>query len=220
MKICGVTRPQDAAVAARAGADAIGIVFYSKVKRYVPPERAREILAALPPFVTPVGLFVDAPADEVREVAQGLGLRHVQLHGHESAETIARLREFVVIKALRVAPATIRAELEQWRVAIRSHGLSNLRGFVLETASAGVGGTGVENDWSTIAALQREGAFDGMPAIIAAGGLRPETVGAVVRAIRPAAVDVSSGVEEGTNQKSQAKIERFVGEVATADAVH
>jgi phosphoribosylanthranilate isomerase len=218
VKICGVTRPEDAAIAARAGADAIGIVFYSKVKRYVPPERAREILAALPPFVTPVGLFVNASADEVREVARGLGLRHVQLHGHESADTIAQLREFVVIKALRVAPATIRADVEQWRAAIRSHGLANLRGFVMETAAAGVGGTGVENDWSTIGSLQREGAFDGMPAIIAAGGLRPETVGAVVRAIRPTAVDVSSGVEEGTNQKSAAKIERFIAEVAAADA--
>ena len=218
MKICGVTRPEDALAAAQAGADAIGIVFYAKVMRYVPAERAREILAALPPFVTPVGLFVDATADEVRAVAGGLGLRHVQLHGRESAETIGQLREFIVLKALRVAPATIESDLEQWRSDIRSHGLSNLRGFVMETASAGVGGTGVENDWSAIAALQREGAFDGLPAIIAAGGLRPETVGDVVRTIRPFAVDVSSGVEEETNQKSAAKIERFIAEVAAADA--
>src|SRR5438105_602923 len=98
IKICGITRVEDAIVAACAGADAIGIVLHKSAGRYVGPERAREIVASLPPFVTPVGLFVDVPADEVRETARSLGIRHVQLHGTEDPATVANLREFVILK--------------------------------------------------------------------------------------------------------------------------
>jgi phosphoribosylanthranilate isomerase len=211
IKICGITRPEDATAAAEAGADAIGIVFYSKVRRYVIPEQAARIMAVLPPFVTPVGLFVDSPVDEVRQFARSLGLRHVQLHGHESVGDVQALKEFVVIKALRVS-STLAAELDGWLQ-------TNLAGFVLETNTEAVGGTGVENNWDAIATLQHDGAFRDLPPIIAAGGLRPENVANVIRTIRPYAVDVSSGVEDGPIGKSVEKIRRFVSEVRAADAI-
>lgn len=196
--------------AVRAGADAIGMVFYKPAPRCVMIERAREIMAVLPPLVTPVGLFVDADVAEMRETIESLGLRHVQLHGHESPETVAALHDRIVLKAVRVSTNALAAELDAWRRAISKYALHNLRGFVLETAGKGVGGTGIENDWAMIARLQREGAFDGLPPIIAAGGLRPENVAGVIRELRPWAVDVSSGVEETPGRKSVEKMEAFV----------
>jgi len=217
IKICGVTRPQDAVAAAQAGADAIGMVFYPQARRCITLDRAREILRALPAFVTPVGLFVDQDVDEIRHVAAALHLRHIQLHGHESEDVVAALRDFTVLKAVRAARETLKVELDCWRENIASMELTHLRGFVLETpATGGPGGTGVENDWAAIADLQRAGVFDGLPAIIAAGGLRPENVADVVRRIRPYAVDVSSGVEATFGEKSAEKIDRLVAEVARA----
>ena len=218
IKFCGITRPQDAVVAARAGADAIGMVFYPEARRCISVDHAREILRALPAFVTPVGLFVDQDVEEIRDVAGALHLRHVQLHGHESEDVVAALRDFTVLKAVRAARETLKVELDCWRENIASMDLTHLRGFVLETpATGGPGGTGVENDWAAIADLQRAGVFDGLPPVIAAGGLRPENVADVVRRLRPYAVDVSSGVEATPGEKSAEKIGQFVAEVARAE---
>jgi phosphoribosylanthranilate isomerase len=218
VKICGVCRPEDAATAAEAGADAIGIIFHPPAPRCVTRERAAEILAALPPFVTPVGVFVNVPADEVRRAAQGLGLRHVQLNGDESPEVVAGLTGFAVVKAIPVEPGNFGRTLSLWRDAVRRLKLINLKGFVLETAGTGqAGGTGVANDWSTVIRHRAAGDFDGLPPVIAAGGLTPETVAAVVRDVRPWAVDVSSGVEQVRGQKSPQKIAAFVEAVRRAD---
>ena len=219
IKICGITRTQDALAAAEAGADAIGLICYPKAKRHIPLDRARQILHALPAFVTPVALFVDQNVDEIREIATALRIRHLQLHGHETPADVAALREFTVIKSLRAARETLSAELAFWREAAESLDLKHLRGFVLETPSASApGGTGVENDWQAIADVQRTGAFDGLPPIIAAGGLRPDNVAAVVRLLRPYAVDVSSGVEESFGEKSPEKIRAFVDAVTAASS--
>ena len=219
IKICGVCRPEDAALAAAAGADAIGMVFHPQSPRYVTIARAREILAALPPFVTPVGLFVDAPTDAVLHTADELGLRHVQLHGHESADQVRALLPLSVIKAIRVDRERFAATLEEWRAAIGNLQLVNLAGFVLETANtAAPGGTGIANDWGAVLAARRAGAFDGLPPLIAAGGLDAQSVGDVVRAIRPFAVDVSSGVEETRGCKSEARVRAFVQSVRDADS--
>jgi phosphoribosylanthranilate isomerase len=219
IKICGVTRPQDAVVAARAGADAIGMVFYPQARRCISVDRAREILRTLPAFVTPVGLFVDQDVEEIRRIAGALHLRHVQLHGHESEDVVAALREFTVLKAIRANRETLKVELDVWREAIASMELAHLGGFVLETPStAGPGGTGVENDWVAISDLRRAGVFENLPPVIAAGGLRPENVAAVVRRLRPYAVDVSSGVEGSFGEKSAEKVAQFVAEVGRADA--
>jgi phosphoribosylanthranilate isomerase len=217
IKICGITNVEDALSAARCGADAIGMVFHKPAPRCVTRETARKIIAALPPFVTPVGLFVDAEVVEIREMVESLGLRHIQLHGHEPVETVAALADRIVLKAVRVANESLPGELSLWKQAMARMNLTNLRGLVLETSGQGVGGTGIENDWEAIAALQRNGAFDGLPPIIAAGGLRPENVGRVIRQLRPWAVDVSSGVEGSPGRKSIEKIEAFVKEVREAD---
>lgn len=216
IKICGITSVEDALAAARAGADAIGMVFYKPARRCVTMERAREIMAALPPFITPVGLFVDADVNEMRETIESLGLRHVQLHGHESPETVAALHDRIVLKAVRVAPETLAVELQAWRAAILTYSLNNLRGLILETAGPGIGGTGIENDWAAIARLQREGAFDGVPSLIAAGGLRPDNVARVIRELKPWAVDVSSGVEDAPGRKSAGMIDAFIAAVREA----
>ena len=210
IKICGITRAEDALTAARAGADAIGMVFYPGAKRCISIDRAKEILCSLPPFVTPVGLFVDQPIDEVRAIANALGLRHLQFNGHEEPQAIVELRDFVIIKAIRVARDSFTAELARWREAIARHSLSHLRGLVLETASAHPGGSGMENDWEAVHQAIQQGAFAGLPPIIAAGGLTPANVADVVRRISPWAVDVSSGVEESFGIKSAQKIEAFV----------
>lgn len=211
IKICGITRAEDALAAARAGADAIGLVFYNPAPRSVTLEAAREILSVLPPFVTPVGLFVDAAADEILQTTAELGLGHVQLHGHERPEIVERLRGRAVLKAVRVTKE-LSTELARWR------GVTGLRGLVLETAGTqAAGGTGVENDWGMIREMQDAGTFAGLPPMIAAGGLRPENVARVVRDLRPWAVDVSSGVELVRGQKSPELIQRFVREVREAE---
>jgi phosphoribosylanthranilate isomerase len=217
VKICGICRVEDALAAARAGADAIGMVFHPASARNVSAEVAERILAALPPFVTPVGLFVDASAEQVANFVGRLGLRHVQLHGRETPAVVTRVRA-TVIKAVRVDPGGFAQELAVWRRAIRECELRHLRGLVLETAGDGApGGTGVANDWTAVRRGQEEGLFDGLPPMIAAGGLTPETVGAVVRHLRPWAVDVSSGVERAKGEKSEEKIRAFMEAVREAD---
>jgi phosphoribosylanthranilate isomerase len=220
VKICGICRVEDALAAAALGADAIGLVLHRTAGRFVATESAEKILAALPPFVTPVGLFVDSSAAEIRSVTAPLGLRHVQLHGSESPQTIADLRGLAVLKAIPVRPSTFSNDLAYWRQAIEQFALTNLRGLVLESPpSPGgeTGGTGIANDWQTIAAAQQSGAFAGLPPIIAAGGLTAQTVAEVIRKIHPWAVDVSSGVEPGRREKSKGKIAEFISAVRAAD---
>jgi phosphoribosylanthranilate isomerase len=212
IKICGITRPQDAQAAAHAGADAIGLVFYPVAKRCV----SSELLHVLPAFVTPVALFVDQDVAEMKQIAGALGIRHIQLHGHENPAIVAALRDFTVIKAVRAARQTLGPELDFWRESMDSLDLANLQGFVFETPGTGAGGTGVENDWNAIAELQQTGAFAGLPPVIAAGGLDPGNVQAVIERLHPYAVDVSSGVEETFGEKSPAKLAGFMKAVAAA----
>src|SRR5205823_95163 len=123
------------------------------------------------------------------------------------------------IKAVRVDAARFGDALEAWRRAVAKKRLTNLKGLVLETAGTGQpGGTGLPNDWATVLEQQARGGFDRLPPIIAAGGLTPETVGRVVKDVRPWAVDVSSGVEESLGKKSPEKVAAFVAAVQRADA--
>jgi phosphoribosylanthranilate isomerase len=175
-----------------------------------------EILSALPPFVTPVGLFVDMEPEKIREFARPLGLRHVQLHGQEPPEMVAELRDFTILKAVRVDPKTFGAELESWRKAIAKLRLTHLQGIVLETSGA-EGGSGKANDWETVRRHRQRGDLVGLPHLIAAGGLTPDSVGAVVRDLHPWAVDVSSGVESAPGRKSIERMEAFVQSVRGAE---
>lgn len=193
------------------------MIFHPAAKRNVSLERAAEILKMLPPFVTPVGLFVDEGAARIREVARALGLRHVQLHGHESPELVADLREFTILKAIRVDAQTFGSELDAWRQQIRKLKLGHLQGLVLETVGAS-GGSGQPNDWETVKRHRQRGDLIGLPHLIAAGGLTPESVAGVIREIHPWAVDVSSGVESEPGRKSVDRVEAFVGAVRSAES--
>jgi phosphoribosylanthranilate isomerase len=210
IKICGITRPEDARAAAEAGADAIGLIFHPPAPRCLTLERARDILATLPAFVTPVGVFVNVPAEQATQTATKLGLRHIQLNGNEPPDAVRALSRFAVIKAVRVEQDRFADTLATWRSAVTDLRLTNLKGLVLETPGTGkAGGTGVPNDWETVRQHQRAGSFGSLP-VIAAGGLTPETVGQIVRDIRPWAVDVSSGVEDAPGRKSAEKLRAFV----------
>jgi phosphoribosylanthranilate isomerase len=218
IKICGITRVDDAKAAVAAGADAVGMIFHPPSPRNISVERAKEIVRALGPFVTPVGVFVDALTSKVMEVAAELSLSTVQFNGQEPVERIAQLRKqkLKVIKAVKV-DANLEKELERWRGAM-SHVGDMLAGLVLETGGTGQpGGSGVVNDWERIQKLQSKGAFNGLPPLIAAGGLSAMNVKDVVKSLRPWAVDVSSGVESSLGQKSPAMIEEFIVAVRSAD---
>jgi phosphoribosylanthranilate isomerase len=217
IKICGVRREEDAVIACSLGADAIGMVLHRQARRAVSVDQARKILAAISPFVTPVALFVDREAQDVLDTAAALNIRCVQLHGDESPDDVAELKGLTVLKSIHV-DADLPEKLERWRSAMAENDLAHVAGIVLDTASAEKGGSGIANDWELIARLRVAGEFNGLPPIIAAGGLTPESVGAVIRAIRPIAVDVSSGVESAIGEKSEARIQSFVRAVRDADA--
>lgn len=200
-KICGITRVDDALTAAKAGADAIGLVFYAKSPRAVDVRQAREIVAALPPFVTTVGLFVNASRCEINEILDAVPLDMLQFHGDE---TPAQCEGFhrPWFKALRVGNGEdIEAEVARY---------ANASGILLDTFVAGVpGGTGERFDWSLIpAALAKP--------LILAGGLSAENVQQAIAQVRPYAVDVSGGVEASKGVKDASKVMAFVGRVRAA----
>ena len=195
IKICGITRVEDALAAVEHGADAIGLVFYEKSPRSVTAAKAAEILQALPPFVTTVGLFVDMPADEVREVLSCAPLDLLQFHGDESAEHCQSF-DRPYIKALRVrAGDDLQALMAPYAQA---------RGVLLDTFVEGVpGGTGAAFDWSLAPK-------NSSVPIILAGGLTADNVAQAVAQVQPYAVDVSGGVELAKGIKDAAKIRAFV----------
>lgn len=205
-------RPADARAAADAGADAIGMILHANARRKIDLATAAQIVSVLPPYVSPVGVFVDAPPQEVKETAQTVGLTTVQLHGNETIDDVAACAPLRVIKAIKVDPQAIRVMLDDWRDAMARQRCPNLIALLLETPVAGQsGGTGQTNDFPLIRRLQDEGAFNGLPEIVISGGLTPENVGAVVDLLHPYAVDVSSGIEGDTyGVKSVEKMRVFV----------
>jgi phosphoribosylanthranilate isomerase len=195
VKICGITSATDALVAASAGADAVGFNFWPPSPRYLEPEDVVPIRLSLPPFVSAVGVFVDAPPERVREIAEYCGLDYVQLHGHETPRMVDQLRDLRVIKAIRVRTEDDLKELEKYRADA----------YLLDTYVRGMpGGTGETFDWD----VARQAASQAK--VILAGGLTPDNVAEAVRAGRPYAVDVASGVEEEPGKKSRDLVNRFV----------
>jgi phosphoribosylanthranilate isomerase len=194
-KICGITRIEDALVAARAGADAIGLVFYAPSPRAVSIQQARAIVAALPPFITVVGLFVNASRCEINETLEAVRLDLLQFHGDETPEQCWGY-ERPYIKALRVRPGDdIAATCELYPGAT---------GFLLDAFVEGVpGGTGVAFDWGLVPARLSK-------PIILAGGLTPENVSEAIQQVRPYGVDVSGGVEQGKGIKDSRRVEGFL----------
>ena len=202
VKICGITRPEDALAAARCGAHAIGLVFYRPSPRYVTPDKARDIIRKLPPFVTTVGLFVDAPAGEVSDVLSVAPVNLLQFHGAETPEFCRRFG-LPYLKAVRV-----RAGVDLLQYASDYH---DAKALLLDAFVDGThGGTGETFDWNLV---PRE-----LPLpVVLSGGLDAHNVADAVRKVRPWAVDVSSGVETGKGIKDAAKITAFMSGVRNAD---
>jgi len=200
-KICGITRIEDALAAAEAGADAIGFVFYAKSPRAVDVRQARAIIAELPPFVTTVGLFVNASRCELNEILEVVPLDLLQFHGDETPQDCEGYHR-PWIKALRVRPG------DDLEAACQLY--AGARGILLDTYVAGVpGGTGEAFDWSLVPARLSK-------PIILAGGLSADNVGQAIAQVRPYAVDVSGGVEQAKGIKDAAKIEAFMHAVKHA----
>jgi len=204
VKICGITRVEDALAVAKSGADAIGLVFYEKSPRHVSIEKAAQLASALPPFVTVVGLFVNASAKAVRETLDSVSLDVLQFHGDETPEFCEQFHK-PYLKAIRVKPGV---DLLQCAALFHS-----AQGLLLDAHVEGIpGGTGAVFDWTLIPA--------NLPLpLILSGGLDVENVAAAIRQVRPYAVDVSSGVEAGRGIntlkgiKDAVKIARFMHEV-------
>ncbi len=202
VKICGITRHADAAAAARFGAQAVGFIFYAKSPRNVTAASAREIVNALPPFITAVGLFVNPSNREVEDVLRDVRLDLLQFHGEETPDFCGRFA-LPYLKAARVKAGL---DLIQY-----SHRYEGARGLVLDAFVDGAhGGTGISFDWSLIPSNLK------LPVILS-GGLDPANVGDAVRRVSPWAVDVSSGVETGPGIKDPQKIAAFMNEVRSAD---
>jgi phosphoribosylanthranilate isomerase len=201
IKICGITRPEDARAAVELGADALGLVFYPPSLRCVGIEQAREIARAAPPFVTLVGLFANESAETVRSVLGAVPLQLLQFHGDENEEYC---REFgrPYIKAARVRPGL---DLVKY-----ADTYPTAQGLLLDAFAEGYGGNGKTFDWSLIPARLS------LPMILS-GGLDANNVTEAVRRLRPWAVDVSSGVEAAKGIKDAQKIAAFISGVKDGD---
>lgn len=203
IKICGIRDVDAARAAVESGADALGFMFVKSSPRYIVPESAWEILSALPPLVSTVGVFADAPVDQFCDVEEVCPTNYVQLHGRES-EAVVRRCGPNVIKAVKFDAATIEEELRRWEA------VEEVEAVLVDGSE---GGQGKAFDWDVMGPLADRAEVP----IILAGGLTPENVGAAIRAVRPFAVDVSSGVEREKGVKDPGLIEAFCDAVREAD---
>ncbi len=212
IKICGLTRLEDVQAAAAAGADALGFVFYDKSPRHVDAATARALIDHLPPFVTPVGLFVNAGAEQVAQVLATAPIALLQFHGDESIAECAQIAARVkrpFLRALAVKADTQPADLVEYERQCRSSS-EWFAGLLLDAFVEGYGGGGKVFDWSLI---PKEIA----PRLVLSGGLNARNATEAVQRIRPWAVDVSSGVEAAKGIKDPALIRAFIGAVRAAD---
>lgn len=202
VKVCGITRLEDAQVAVREGAAALGFVFYEPSPRYIAPAQAAKIIESLPPFVTTTALFVNESADAVAAIAEQTQVDLLQFHGDESA-AFCDAFDRPYIKAIRMRPnADLLAETEAF---------SSARALLLDAYKPGVpGGTGEAFNWDEIPLDLRHN-------IILAGGLTPENISQAIKQVAPYAVDVSGGVEASKGVKDPNKLARFFQEVARAE---
>ena len=199
VKICGITRVEDAVSAVNAGTDAIGLVFYAPSPRAVSIAQAQQIVAAIPPFVSIVGLFVNATQTEIQSVLSKVRLDIVQFHGDETARECEQIN-LPYYKAIRVKADT---NLLQYEAEFKS-----AKALLLDTFSeTAVGGTGLVFDWNLIPKNLTK-------PVILAGGLTVENVSQAIQHVRPYAVDVSGGVEQNKGIKDVAKIAAFMQAVA------
>ncbi|VAW70795.1 Phosphoribosylanthranilate isomerase [hydrothermal vent metagenome] len=215
MKICGITRREDALTSAHYGADAIGLVFYKKSPRYIDPEQAQAIIKCLPPYVTVVGLFVNESTEQVKRISQQLGLDLLQFHGDESLAD-CEAAEQAYVKAIRIQdeqslPSAIKQYQSAQSLLVDSYHLDTY------------GGTGQSFDWQLLLnensqSLSNDSETLKNIPIVLAGGLNPANVSQAIQAIGPWAVDVSSGVESSPGVKNELLIKEFIEGVANVNA--
>jgi len=204
VKICGVTTIEDALLTAELGANAIGLNFYGESPRCISPFTAGNISRQLPPFVSPVGVFVNWEAAPVIALAAALHLSAVQLHGDESPKLVAEIaKKISVIKAFRLGEGTALPAFSKYKQA---------SAFLFDSAAEGqFGGTGQQTDWHRAQSAAKS------HRIILAGGLTPENIAEAIRIVRPYAVDVASGVESKPGKKDPAKLRAFFAELSRAN---
>lgn len=202
VKICGITNAGDAIAAVDAGAHALGFMFFEGSKRNVSPAVVSEITRELPPFVSKVGVFVNAKQDTILKTIDQTGIDTVQLHGEESAEFCSRFAPVKIIKAFRIRDSeSLRSALDY-----RDHA------WLLDSFVEGQqGGTGVSFNWNIAAEATKMSRM-----VILAGGLKVETVAEAVRKVRPYAVDVSGGVESAPGKKDHQKVRAFISAAQSA----
>lgn len=194
VKICGVTRLEDALAAVRLGADALGFNFWPGSRRFIAPAVAKEIIRRLPPLVTSVGVFVDPSHDEAVAAAAISGVQVIQLHGGESP-VLCRSFQLPVLKAIPVGGPEALEAVDRY---------AGLAGLLLDAPSPGHGGSGRPCHWPTARAL------GGRAPVILAGGLHPGNVAEAIAAVRPYGVDVASGVEQSPGVKDHELLARFI----------
>jgi phosphoribosylanthranilate isomerase len=214
VKICGITNAEDARLAVEAGADALGFIFVENTPRFVTPEQVRPIVRALPPFVTPVGVFWDHPRAHVKAVAETCGLRALQFHGDETPEDVDGY-DLPVIKTIKLPPASTIDGLPEYRMREQFQVLQYgavVAAVLLDTAvrwSEGEAREPIEWRMAEMIGL-------GRARLILSGGLTPDNVGRAIAAARPYGVDVNSGVEARPGRKDEARVLRFVNEARAA----
>ena len=196
IKICGITRLEDALFAEAVGAHALGFIFYKKSKRYVEPQIAASIIERLNPFISKVGVFVDENINTINQISSDIGLTHAQLHGGETPE-IAQKIERPVIKALNFTD-TISEKIQLWEKYP----------ILIDSGNAEKpGGTGITLPWDSLKSIIKD------RNIILAGGLNPENIISALKVLKPYAVDVSSGVEKSPGIKNKDLIKKFIDNI-------
>ncbi len=198
IKICGITNPIDALHVVDAGADALGFVFYKKSLRHVSSNVVKSIVANLPPFVLPIGVFVNEEAQVVRHIMDECGLALAQIHGDETADYCESLGR-PVIRGIRLRDRHTLMAMAEYK------GRARVRGFVIDAFSeSSYGGTGKTADWTLAKEAARSFSF------LLAGGLTPDNVQEAIQQVQPYGVDVSSGVEASPGKKDPAKVQAFI----------
>lgn len=196
IKVCGITNVEDALAAVRHGAWALGFVFYKKSPRYVSPYKVRKIIDALPPFVTPVGVFVNTKEGAVKDILDFTKIRTVQLHGDEPPEYCSRFKHFSVIKVFRPADGFDIQTLKNYPAGA----------FLFDAhVSESYGGTGQVCDWDIVKAAK-----DFNRPVILSGGLNVHNVEEAISKVKPFAIDVSSGVESAPGKKDERLLVEFL----------
>lgn len=204
IKVCGITEQADLDHAVAAGVDALGFIFAEKSPRWIDPEKVRELVRSIPPFVDTVGVFVDEAPDVVSDIIKYCGLTMVQLHGREDVD-YCRLMPVRVVKSFSVGGDSDQVEFTQYGEVAA--------GFLLDTYHESIaGGTGQTFDWGLVEKLNIT------RPVLLAGGLGPANVAEAIRVVRPYAVDVNSGVETAPGRKDHHKITELVAAVRKADS--